>query len=89
VIDVFVDGGVGSQGILTINGKTPLYYECIIEGRNVGWLGNYDGTKKGPMPENEFLKFLSTLRPILEGSGFALEATDDNASTPRECNSED
>jgi hypothetical protein len=42
VVDVFVDGSVANQ---TINGMTPKSHECIIPGRNVGWLGNYDGTQ--------------------------------------------
>jgi hypothetical protein len=74
VIDVFVDGGVANQ---TINGMTPKFHESIIPGRNVGWLGNYDGTKK-PMPNSEFMKFLSTIRPILRGSGFAPTQSDDH-----------
>jgi hypothetical protein len=73
VIDVFVDGGVANE---TINGMTPKFYESIIPGRNVGWLGNYDGTKK-PMPNSEFIKFLGTIRPILRGSGFAPTQSDD------------
>jgi len=74
VIDVFVDGGVANQ---TINGMTPKFHECLIPGRNVGWLGNYDGTKK-PMPNSEFIKFLGTLRPILRGAGFAPSQSDDH-----------
>jgi outer membrane protein OmpA-like peptidoglycan-associated protein len=74
VIDIFVDGGVSNQ---TINGMTPKFHECLIPGRNVGWLGNYDGTKR-PMPNSEFFKFLSTLRPILKGGGFAPTQSDDD-----------
>lgn len=74
VIDVFVDGGVANQ---TINGMTPKFHECLIPGRNVGWLGNYDGNKK-PMPNSEFMKFLGTLRPILQGAGFGPTQSDDH-----------
>ncbi|MEI6064994.1 MAG: hypothetical protein WCQ26_10420, partial [Pseudanabaena sp. ELA748] len=74
VIEVFVDGGVANQ---TINGMTPKFHECLIPGRNVGWLGNYDGTKK-PMPNSEFIKFLGTLSPILKGPGFAPNQSDDH-----------
>ena len=73
VIDVFVDGGVANE---TINGKTPLYDECIIPGRNVGWKGNYD-SKPHPMSWQEFMKFLGTITPILKGPGFALSQSDD------------
>jgi hypothetical protein len=74
VIDVFVDGGIANE---TINGMTPNAYDCIIFGRNAGWLGNYDGTKN-PMPQSELVKFLSTLTPILKGAGFAPGQSDDH-----------
>ena len=73
VIDVFVDGGVANE---TINGKTPRFDECIIPGRNVGWLGNYD-SKAHPMVWPEFAKFLGLVKPILRGSGLALSQSDD------------
>lgn len=73
VIDIFVDGSVANQ---TINGMTPKFHECLIPGRNAGWLGNYDGTKK-PMADSEFIKFLSRLKPIIQGPGFAPDIADD------------
>ncbi len=73
VIDVFVDGGVANE---RINGITPGYYDCIVYGRNVGWLGNYDGARH-PMPWREFMKFLATVSPVLRGAGLAPSQSDD------------
>lgn len=74
VIDVFVDGSIANE---TINGSTPKPEECLVYGRNAGWLGNYDGTKK-PMPQSEFMKFLGSVTPIINGPGFASDQTDDH-----------
>jgi hypothetical protein len=74
VVDVFVDGSIANQ---TINGMTPKAEECLIWGRNAGWLGNYDGTKE-PMAQSEFMKFLGTVTPIINGPGFTPAQSDDH-----------
>ncbi len=74
VIDVFVDGSVANE---TINGWKPKPEECLIFGRNAGWLGNYDSTKQ-PMPQAEFMKFLGTVTPIINGPGFTSDQPDDH-----------
>jgi hypothetical protein len=73
VIDIFVDGSVANQ---TINGKTPKPEECLIYGRNAGWLGNYDSKKK-QMDQPELNKFTRTVRPII--NTINSDQTDDHA----------
>lgn len=65
VIDIFVDGGIANE---TINGMTPKPQDCIIYGRNAGWLGNYDGTKH-PMPQSESYEVPEFVNADHQGSG--------------------
>jgi hypothetical protein len=74
VIDVFVDGSIAGR---MINGFTPKAVDCIIWNRNAGWKGNYDNTNK-PMPQSEFMKFLSTVTSKINAPNFAPDQRDDD-----------